>query len=47
VSSDGKQVLSGTRQITGGHALLEVKRVLREALEDLGEEVPQSLLVDD
>ena len=43
MSSDGKRILSGTRQITGGHALLEVNQVLKEALEDLGEEIPQCL----
>ena len=44
VSPDGHQIITGTGQLTGGHKLQEVKQVLREALEDLGEDVPRSLL---
>jgi hypothetical protein len=40
--SDGRQI-AGTRQITGGKDLPAVKKVLREALEDLGEDVPEVL----
>ena len=40
MSSDGRQIVGGTRQITGGRMLDHVKQVIREALEDLGEEIP-------
>ncbi len=43
MSSDGRQIVAGTRQITGGKDLPAVKQVLREALEDLGEEIPEAL----
>jgi hypothetical protein len=37
-------VISGTRQLTGYHGLDEVKQVMREALRDLGIDVPEYLL---
>lgn len=43
VNPEGTQVVSGTRQITGRGQLGEVKQVMREALEDLGLEVPSYL----
>jgi hypothetical protein len=43
VSPDGRQIITGTRQLTGGQQLAHVKEVLREALEDLGEDLPASL----
>jgi hypothetical protein len=36
--------LAGTKQITGGHGLKDVERCIREALEELGEEIPRELL---
>jgi len=36
--------MSGTGQITGGHdGLVDVKRCIREALEDLDEEIPAAM----
>jgi hypothetical protein len=35
--------MAGTRQITGGKDLPAVKEVLREALENLGEDIPEVL----
>ena len=43
VDSEGKQVVSGTRQITSRKSLNQVKQVMREALEDLGINVPDYL----
>ena len=43
MSSDGQQIIGGTRQITGGSGMSMVKKVIREALEDLGEEIPAGL----
>jgi len=35
--------MAGTKQITGGHGLAEVKRCIREALEELDEDIPQEM----
>jgi hypothetical protein len=43
IDSEGKLVVSGTRQITSHRQLDEVKQVMREALEDLGLDVPDYL----
>ena len=37
-------VVTGTKQITGRHQLEEVKRIMIEALEDLGRDVPAYLI---
>jgi hypothetical protein len=33
-------VINGTNQITSRHCMEEVKRCMRDALEELGEEIP-------
>ena len=43
VDPEGNLVLSGTRQITGYRQIEDVKQVMREALEDLGEDIPDYL----
>jgi hypothetical protein len=43
VSADGKEILTGTGEITGGRQLKEVLGVLREALEELDREIPEEL----
>ena len=43
ISNDGQTILSGTKQITGGHGLKDVIRCLREALEELDLDVPPEL----
>lgn len=40
IDAEGKEVINGTRQITSHRYLDQVKQVMREALEDLGEDVP-------
>ena len=44
LDSEGKLGVTGTRQITSHRQLGEVKQVMREALEDLGHEVPSYLI---
>jgi hypothetical protein len=44
VSHDGNTILSGTGQITGGQNLNDVKRCIREALEELEIDIPDALL---
>ena len=44
VNSEGQSlVVTGTKQITGRHQLKEVIQVLKEALEDLGMDIPDYL----
>lgn len=43
IDSEGKQILSGTRQITSHRSKGEVKRAMREALEDLEIDIPDYL----
>ncbi len=43
MSSDGRQIVADTVQITGGKDIPAVKQVLQEALEDLGEDIPEVL----
>jgi hypothetical protein len=43
VDSEGKTIVTGTKQITGRRQLEQVKAVMKEALEDLGLEVPNYL----
>ena len=43
VDSEGRNVVTKTGQITGGHKLLEVKQVLRDALFQMNNSVPAYL----
>jgi hypothetical protein len=43
IDSEGKQVVTGTRQITRSKNLEQVKFAMREGLEDLGIDVPDYL----
>ena len=43
IDSEGNLVINGTNQITSHRQLKEVKQAMRDALEDLGEDVPEYL----
>ena len=40
IDPEGKLVIGGTKQITSHRCIEEVKQCMRDALEDLGEEIP-------